>query len=221
MAEGPAEDQNLNLGDQTMGVWTVEFMMYVPTGFTGYYNMQNAEATGQWNFDVFLAAGAGDYQEGGASISAFTYPEDQWFKLYHVVDLNNSTIRIELDDVEIHNGAYAGDMVGAVNFYANGATNTYYLDDVVVDGNPNVGIAEYTEGMFSVYPNPTEGMVTVQGEEMIDAIVVRDLLGAAVMRVESPYSNRVELDMNSLETGIYLLEVQVGEQISINRVVKN
>ncbi|NNC83890.1 MAG: T9SS type A sorting domain-containing protein, partial [Flavobacteriales bacterium] len=57
-------------------------------------------------------------------------------------------------------------------------------------------------------------------EDQIDAIIVRDVLGATVLRVESPFSNRVELDMSGLQSGIYFFEVQVEGEISINRVIK-
>ncbi|MDA0973455.1 MAG: hypothetical protein O2867_06960, partial [Bacteroidetes bacterium] len=131
---GGAEDQLLLLGNQTTGVWTVDFMMYIPAGANGYYNMQNTEATGQWNFDIFFdTGGVGDYQENQASISAFTWPEDTWFQMSHTVDLDNSTVVVELDGVEIHSGAYAGTQVGCINFYSIDGTNNYYLDDVVVD----------------------------------------------------------------------------------------
>ena len=219
---GGAEDNLLLLGDQTAGVWMVDFMAYVPAGSTGYYNMQNVEATGQWNFDIFFnAAGAGDYQEGQVSISTFTYPEDQWFEMKHTVDLNNLTVVVELDGTVIHSGPYIGDMVGAVNFYSfDAVTNSLFIDDVIVNGNPDVGLIEYTESAFTVYPNPTEDMLTIAGDAQIDAVLLRDVLGAVVRQLDTPFSNQVTIDVADLTKGVYFVEVRVGDVINVSRVIK-
>ncbi len=218
---GGAEDQLLLLGNQTTGLWTVDFMMYIPAGANGYYNMQNTEATGAWNFDIFFdTGGVGDYQESQASISSFTWPEDTWFQMSHTVDLNNSTVVVELDGVEIHSGPYAGDQVGAINFYSIDGTNNYYLDDVVVDGDPAVGLTEFVEGNFRIYPNPTGGLFTVEGQENIEAVVVRNVLGATVAQLQSNFSNRVELDLTGLNNGLYFVEITVNDVVSVQRLIK-
>jgi hypothetical protein len=218
---GGAEDQLLLLGNQTTGVWTVDFMMYIPAGANGYYNMQNTEATGQWNFDIFFdTGGVGDYQESQASISSFTWPEDTWFQMSHTIDLNNSTVVVELDGVEIHSGPYAGDQVGCINFYSIDGTNNYYLDDVIVDGDPAVGLTEYVEGNFRIYPNPTSGIFTVEGQENIEAVVVRNVLGATVAQLQSNFSNRVELDLTGLNNGLYFVEITVDDVVSVQRLIK-
>jgi len=142
--------------------------------------------------------------------------------------MNNLVFNLSIDGVLVldalpyvsNAGAGVANALSSINFYSIDAENTYYLDDVVFDGDANVGITEYAQEVFNVYPNPTNGLVTIQGEENIDAVVVRDILGAQVMSTGTEYSNTVRLDMSALESGVYFIEVLVGQERSVNRVVK-
>ncbi len=83
-----------------------------------------------------------------------------------------------------------------------------------------VGITEYVEGDFTIYPNPSEGLFTIEGEVNIEAVVVRNVLGAVVARLESNFSNRVELDLTALDNGLYFVEIMVDDVISVQRLIK-
>jgi hypothetical protein len=226
---GGTEDNLLLLNDETEGVWTVDWKMYVPADSTAFFNIQADPVPGEaFIFQAFCNQAGAAPGEGSFQIrpETFTYPEDAWFDVSITVDLNNLIFSLVIDGVAVLDGlpyeANIGTAVGlsSINFYSIDDENTFYLDDVVYDGDPTVSILEYSQAVYSVFPNPTNGMITVQGEENIDAIVVRNILGATVMNVESPFSNTVNLDMSALENGVYLLEIQVGNDISINRVIK-
>ncbi|MDA0973465.1 MAG: T9SS type A sorting domain-containing protein, partial [Bacteroidetes bacterium] len=107
-----------------------------------------------------------------------------------------------------------------INFYSIDGTNNYYLDDVVVDGDPAVGLTEFVEGNFRIYPNPTGGLFTVEGQENIEAVVVRNVLGATVAQLQSNFSNRVELDLTGLNNGLYFVEITVNDVVSVQRLIK-
>jgi hypothetical protein len=218
---GGVEDNLLLLGDQTEGTWSVRMMMYVPSGANGYYNMQNTEATGVWNFDLFLnQGGMGDYQENQVSISTFTFPEDTWFKMEHIIDLDNSLITVELNGDVIHTGAYLGDMVGAINFFSIDATNTFYIDDLIVDDELISSVYEYENIAFRIYPNPTEGLMTITSDKEIESAVVRNVLGEAVISPPVGINTGLTMDMSSLKAGIYFVTLQVEGKLYTERVVK-
>ncbi len=68
---------------------------------------------------------------------------------------------------------------------------------------------------IAVYPNPTEGMLFLKGEETMSlAITLRDVLGKEMMYLENVRS----LDLSGLAKGMYFVEMKDLE--SLDRVVK-
>jgi 2',3'-cyclic-nucleotide 2'-phosphodiesterase (5'-nucleotidase family) len=56
-----------------------------------------------------------------------------------------------------------------------------------------------------MYPNPSEGEVTLEASDVILLIVVRDLLGAEVLRMQ-PNEATVKLQLQHLPAGMYLIQ---------------
>jgi hypothetical protein len=223
VSDDNSEDNLLLFGNQTTGVWTVSWMMYIPTGNSAYFNVQNAETPGTWNLDAFFNAvngspGSGTIQQDAAA--AITFPHDAWFPLTMTFNLNTNLLTMDVDGAAVLTAfAYAGNL-GSINYYSNGAANTYYVDDLVFDGNPDVGLSEYTTGLFQISPNPTDGNFTVKGMENINSVVVRDILGATVAKIQTPMSQQVNIDLSGMESGMYFVEIQVGDVINVQRVIK-
>ena len=217
------EDNLLLLGNLTESRWTLDWMMYVPSGNSAYFNIQNSEATGVWNLDAFFnqnnaTPGEGTIdQDPAASIN---FPHDEWFAVEMVIDMQNDILTLDVAGSAVLTAfPYTGNL-GAVNFYAFGATNTYYVDDVVFNEFP-VGLFENTAGEFRIFPNPTEGNFTVRGTENINSVVVKNILGATVASIQTPMSQQVDIDLTGMESGMYFVEIQVGDVISVQRVIKN
>ncbi|MCG8327331.1 MAG: T9SS type A sorting domain-containing protein [Chitinophagales bacterium] len=133
IAEGQTQDVIMLLGDLSSGSYRLDWKTYVPAGATGYYNIQDTEEPGvQWNLNVFYnenggAAGTGNIMETGTT---FTYPEDAWFDVTHIIDLDANTATIIIDGVLVETIEYPGNL-GSINFFSIDATNRYYIDDVV------------------------------------------------------------------------------------------
>jgi len=71
----------------------------------------------------------------------------------------------------------------------------------------NLGINDAKSAEFSVYPNPSEGLVTFKGEFAADAsATIFDQTGRVVYTVES-LSNGTTIDLTSLNKGIYLVRL--------------
>jgi len=74
--------------------------------------------------------------------------------------------------------------------------------------------------IVSVFPNPVTDMLYIQSEMAIDRVEVYDLNGRLVM--EHRFSaNQVFLDMSGLSEGVYILRIHIGDDVIIQRVVKN
>lgn len=222
VSDDQSEDNLLLLGDQATGIWEVSWMMYVPSGNSGYFNVQDSEATGTWNLDAFLNQDNGN--PGGGTLAqdatTFTFPHDAWFEVDMEFDLQNDEMSLDVNGESVLDGfAYVGNL-GAINFYALGATNTYYIDDVVYDGDPLISVGEIETDVFSLYPNPTDDVLFISSEMQIENIVLRDLIGKEIMSQNTIVNQITEIDISTLPVGVYMVTVQVDGQLYTQRVVK-
>lgn len=90
---------------------------------------------------------------------------------------------------------------------AGGGTPLMSQTNVVSSVAPayNLGINTVNEAQFSVFPNPSEGLVTFKGDFAADAsATIFDQTGRAVYTVAS-LSNGTTIDLSSLNKGIYLV----------------
>ncbi|MCK9424081.1 MAG: carboxypeptidase regulatory-like domain-containing protein, partial [Bacteroidales bacterium] len=142
-------DQVLPLGNKTAGKYELNFYMYVPTGFCGYYNILQDFAGGSsvWAMQVYF------HTDGTASLDAtaegaatFNFNHDQWIPISNVIDLDADLAQLYVDGTLIYEWQYSLGAFGqggplqisASDFFGgNDATNDpngipkYYLDDMV------------------------------------------------------------------------------------------
>ncbi|GAO31519.1 T9SS type A sorting domain-containing protein [Geofilum rubicundum] len=80
---------------------------------------------------------------------------------------------------------------------------------------------QYQQGI-SVYPNPTSGRLTLQFEKVVGELRVRlfSLDGKLMTITEGFGTQQVDLQLNGLAAGVYLLEVERDGQLSKVKVVK-
>lgn len=151
-----AQDMIYLFDNQTTGVWDVGFSLLIESGNSAYYNIQESTSPGTgWMFDgYFDDGGTGSLDAGfGNTVDTFSYPQDQWFKVLHRVDLNTDSISIWIDGVLVHTGTYtvsgSGKQLGAFNFYPPGGSGpgiSFFVDDMVYkNSNPTSLLAtDYT-----------------------------------------------------------------------------
>ena len=135
-------DLILKLGDKTAGQFAVDWMMYIPAGYAGYYNFQHFEAPGvEWAVEVYFNAdGTADLNADGATIS-FTYDQDTWLEIGHFIDLDADVAEMYLEGKVVHtwtwstqaSGGPGANQLGGVDFFAGAQGSDvplYYFDDV-------------------------------------------------------------------------------------------
>lgn len=74
---------------------------------------------------------------------------------------------------------------------------------------------------LSIYPNPSTGIVQVRANAPIQSIVVFDMKGAQVGMYDASMSNTIELDLQDVQNGIYMIQVEVDGGLIRERVVIN
>jgi hypothetical protein len=101
---------------------------------------------------------------------------------------------------------------------ADGNDVDFFVDNFTVDGT--VGVDDTDSFEFSYYPNPTDNSVNFNGQQVIDGIIVRNLLGQQLL-IAQPNATSSSIDLSAFPSGMYLIEVSSGEQSRVVKVIRN
>jgi len=107
---------------------------------------------------------------------------------------------------------------------ANGIQGAIVKSKSNISNNRTVGIRQNSENLFSVYPNPTNGNLTIllngAGLEKTSIKVV-SMLGQEIYSINLDGANAHTIDMSKYENGTYLVQVITNSSTVIKRIVKN
>lgn len=76
------------------------------------------------------------------------------------------------------------------------------------------------EVTVSIYPNPTDGSFTIDiGKQPFGYVTIRDLLGNMIYQchLDSP---KTRIDLSSSHPGLYVLFLNINDQITVNKLIK-
>lgn len=207
---GGPMDILLNVG-KTEGNWSLDWEMFIPTGYSAYFNVQGTDVAGagtdSWQCNVFANTDGTVLADGPWGVAEPTaVPHDEWFNVRFVVDLDQDLFKMWLDGEEVFVAAYSGNF-SSINFYALGDGETlglYYLDSFTLEESDEVlSVTESMAQAFGFHPNPTQGKLTLEGVQSQMNVVVLDLMGREVLTetIEAGQQT-VEFD---LPDGVYLI----------------
>ncbi len=120
------------------------------------------------------------------------------------------------------NVTHAFPLTGSYNVYLtvtdeNGCQQT---QSVLVHAT-SVGIHSLSADNFTVYPNPTTGVVIIDCKQLVpDQIVVRNLLGEELVRIYGVKESVTTLHAETFAAGIYFIEVKAGTKSGTSKFVK-
>ena len=107
--------------------------------------------------------------------------------------------------------------------------NTMQISVTISDENPNINIteaafdhfwvsnyittdiSENTKEKFSLYPNPSNDKITIKNAEVDSYVHIRDLNGK-IQKTIQVSANKMEIDLQSLSAGIYIIQ-NLGQSI--------
>ena len=82
-----------------------------------------------------------------------------------------------------------------------------------------VGVEESVElNEFTIYPNPATDVATIKMTNKVESLTVYNAVGQVIEQIQNPATN-VNLNTSQFETGIYFVELKVGENISTKKLV--
>jgi len=80
-----------------------------------------------------------------------------------------------------------------------------------------------TESAFSIYPNPADNVVYIKTKKNLGDVVINliDINGRVVLSKKAALLNEAELNISSLQSGLYILNI-TGNNVNINnKIIKN
>jgi len=135
-----------------------------------------------------------------------------------------------LTSIECDDDGAAGNLFSILDLTGLTAGSTIYIRVWESGGNQDepFSISAYNATLsisnnviegFSMFPNPVTDILKFNALDKIQTISVYNLLGQEVIRT-SPNTLNTELSMAILQTGVYLVKVNIGSQLGTYRILK-
>lgn len=139
-------------------------------------------------------------------------------------DLNDDTAYVSMQQPTIALGPFATSQT--ITYTATDYANAYCSESTTIEFDicTLIGVSEVDPIDVRVYPNPADEIVNFSFESGLNGeqigLNVYDVLGQVVLKSNSSISNnRIELDVRSLESGLYLAEIN-SETKRLFRVIR-
>ncbi|WP_310992394.1 T9SS type A sorting domain-containing protein [Aequorivita marina] len=104
--------------------------------------------------------------------------------------------------------AFAGTSTAVNNGY-----NLYF------DSKSTLSVEENNLEGFTFYPNPTRDNLNLSAKNTIEKVGIYSLLGQEVMQL-FPEKERQSIDVSSLASGVYVMKVEVNDEIGTYKIIK-
>ena len=110
-------------------------------------------------------------------------------------------------------------------FYGNATSSSFSEDvDFFVDNfqitSTSLGIEENNISLFNYFPNPVNDVLTIKAQKDVDNITVYNMLGQVVIR-QTPNTRDCTVDLSTMQTGAYFVQVSIDNSVETIRILKN
>ena len=232
----------------TTGKYSVEFYLYIPSGYTASWSQFgvfiNSDST-EWGFiAMFDPSGNGNIAAGGWGTAQFTFPYDTWLRNELIVDLNSDWAEYYFEGNRVHGWQWTigagGDTIprqlSASNLMGFDFPNPpesaqWYMDDYkLIRIDTTAGIMDFsspTEYILNQnYPNPFNPITTITykiPELSFVTMRVYDILGNEIETLVSEEKpvGIYEVGWNAfdLPSGTYFYQLVSGSFIATKKMV--
>ena len=97
-------------------------------------------------------------------------------------------------------------------------SGTVYIDNVYFSSAP-LSVAGFTANILKIYPNPASEIITVDAADTLERVTIFNVLGQKALEFH-PRSQSANLNIASLQAGVYILHAQTNSGILTQRIVK-
>lgn len=168
--------------------------------------------------------------------AAVTLPQNQWVKLICTINYNNGTVSWMIPSMPDKGGSSnptafytAANQPKEFNFVTgasagNNAAATLKFDNYSFSAvaSENASVDNHLSQQFSMFPNPTTGIVNITNTEnvFVSQVNVSDLNGRVVKTIHFDNVSEAQVDMSNLSAGMYILNVTTNQGIATKKVIK-
>ncbi len=82
------------------------------------------------------------------------------------------------------------------------------------------GLNDTNQNLFSVFPNPVKDILNIKGNGVIDNAVVINQLGQRVLYIDGSLLANKQINISSLESGLYFIRLKANNKTEILQVIK-
>lgn len=79
---------------------------------------------------------------------------------------------------------------------------------------------EVVRNQFGIFPNPANSEITIQSDEQIEQLTIRDITGKVLTTRQNP-SLSESINISEFSAGLYLVESKTGNQVSVEKLIVN
>ncbi|MEL1254997.1 T9SS type A sorting domain-containing protein [Flavobacterium sp. DGU38] len=84
----------------------------------------------------------------------------------------------------------------------------------------SLGVDDFGLKAAAIYPNPSNGNFTIETKTGLDQITVYSLIGTLIQTIKvKDKSNTVEVSLNNLQSGVYLIELQNDQEKTWKKII--
>lgn len=158
---------------------------------------------------------------GGAS-GAFSAPS---FTNVQDLDPNIVSLNLSADYKPTSSSSYIIDqgdnsyydvaLFGDLDLSGNDRILNSTIDLGVYEYNTTLSSSSFSTKDFRLYPNPVTNFFTVEAKEAIQKVEVYNLMGAKVMD-----SNQTQVNISSLNAGIYVVKIYSENGLGVQKIIK-
>jgi large repetitive protein len=128
-------------------------------------------------------------------------------------------------DTKIHNGAYLHAFIFGDTTYCEQPASSIVSELLPESVDKNLSTETYKESFFKVYPNPTTGLFSLELTESNEYskafIEIVNMLGERILRMELQAIATTSFDLSNHQPGIYLIRVMMGDEVGVEKIIKN
>lgn len=119
------------------------------------------------------------------------------------------------------------DFTGLVNtdniaqlIFSSDGTSTVYIDNVYFHRTTAAATAGFDVNSVTLYPNPANTVINVNGTGIIEAVTVHNLLGQQVINL-APNADSAAINIAQLQNGVYVINTVVEGKVTTQKFIKN
>lgn len=193
--------------------WLISPMFDLSSG--PYYLNLNVALTA-WNSTASSSFGSSDF----VSLMLTEDNGSTWVEL-HRWDTNDTPSATGSAMPEIDLSSY--NSMTKFAFYAESAIgnidNDFFIDDFQIT-TTSLGVDDNQISLFNYFPNPVKDVLTIKAQNNVEDVKVFNMLGQMVLR-QNPYSRDCIVDLSTMQTGAYFVQVSIGNTVETVRILKN